>query len=863
MNLSNDQLRHKANIRGGMTVQFMEEDVEARSLERIMCLNTGVQHYLNTCFKADKLVTQYTNLLKQVGNCSASHPRDEIVDLRKACIDINFPILSGDAGRAALSDYCEIFIDFDGESWAGWGMDSDSKFTVCCDMVCVMQDIFYRLILKLDTAKINLFDIAMIDDQLADDDYDVHAVRAIATTLRQRAEACEKCVDVTWTMVWLARLLDFGFAACRRAHTALCDALAVLRVTSTLVEKKHLVGQEAKPRKRGVCIACDEIGGFVFKRLIEHASTEAREAASDSVLGKHHKTFQKCLGEHLLQGHADRRSQLAAHDLSSATGKHIKQVTAFDGKLDRRKIRAYDMFIRKNFHEGLEGDSTFQKRKVLDARWKSLLDHQKHVYNRMAEDENDEAEKFQDEDFVGFIARQHGEAQKHKQTQRYHNERLRAVQCSIQKIVNHELFDAGTAMHSFDKGIKPGLVLADRSLQQVSSDYKDIFAYDFNAVPNPGDMSYFKPCSLTNGGCCKDDLLVDRAAIITWNLYDRAKAWKNVLPVILEFGVGDLNGFVMLGRMVGSGEVAFFSELVLVPKGDGRRWDCCDLKLTELPTGKHTSIPTSSHKYFSRIFQYAAALSGDPEVLNAESLLVRRWLFERESDANHFRVRLLSVESETNISCIEKQRLSSAKRKASDDEVVVFGLKLGKASKCKSAKVDSDNDDGPVHSDASQVDEPPASSGGFGSAAESANDASESDADGDDAAAAAAAAAAGGSASDAESEPLVEPWNAVGLKEFHIAPKGAHAKCFICKEKVAAGSMRLEFRSAISNSMRDQSRCHATCFANASRDKKLPVDSQLRDVKQLRQWLRDPTLVDVALRAQLEAVLDTLGGSLP
>ena len=168
-----------------MTVQFMEEDVEARSLERIMCLNTGVQRYLNTCFKADKLVTKYTELLHRVGNSSTSAPTAEIVDLRKACIDINHRILSGDAGRTALSDYCEFFVNVDGDCWAGWRMDNDEKFGVCCDMLCIMQDIAYRLIFKLDTSKINLFDVALIDDQAADD-YDIDAVRAIATTLRQQ-----------------------------------------------------------------------------------------------------------------------------------------------------------------------------------------------------------------------------------------------------------------------------------------------------------------------------------------------------------------------------------------------------------------------------------------------------------------------------------------------------------------------------------------------------------------------------------------------------------------------------------------------------------------------------------------------------
>ena len=43
--------------------------------------------------------------------------------------------------------------------------ESRRKITVCCDMVCIMQDIAYRLIFKLDIVKINLFDVALVDDQ--------------------------------------------------------------------------------------------------------------------------------------------------------------------------------------------------------------------------------------------------------------------------------------------------------------------------------------------------------------------------------------------------------------------------------------------------------------------------------------------------------------------------------------------------------------------------------------------------------------------------------------------------------------------------------------------------------------------------
>ena len=89
----------------------------------------------------------------------------------------------------------------------------------------------------------------------------------------------------------------------------------------------------------------------------------------------------------------------------------------------------------------------------------------------------------------------------------------------------------------------------------------------------------------------------------------------------------------------------------------------------------------------------------------------------------------------------------------------------------------------------------------------------------------------------------MEPWNAVGIKQFEIASKRSYA---------------------VSDSLKHQVRSHINCFQAAANDKTLPIDSVIRDIKQLRQWLRNPTLdLDMTVRAQLEALLVCLGGTIP
>ena len=82
-------------------------------------------------------------------------------------------------------------------------------------------------------------------------------------------------------------------------------------------------------------------------------------------------------------------------------------------------------------------------------------------------------------------------------------------------MISHSVFDAGTALHDFDKGIKPSLVDVSLTLEQARSAYKELFDYDHRPVANPPDISHFKACCSTRGGFCKDDELIDRAIALT------------------------------------------------------------------------------------------------------------------------------------------------------------------------------------------------------------------------------------------------------------------------------------------------------------------------------------------------------------
>jgi hypothetical protein len=110
------------------------------------------------------------------------------------------------------------------------------------------------------------------------------------------------------------------------------------------------------------------------------------------------------------RGHCDRRSEVAAacKEVGTPTAKRQKNLIAFDSRMRRRAARGYDVFVKNNFHNGLEGEGTFGKRKTLDLRWRALTDAEKDTYRQQADAENEEAEQHDDEDYPQFVNRNRG-----------------------------------------------------------------------------------------------------------------------------------------------------------------------------------------------------------------------------------------------------------------------------------------------------------------------------------------------------------------------------------------------------------------------------------------------------------------------
>ena len=226
-----------------------------------------------------------------------------------------------------------------------------------------MQDAFYRLCFKAAVPAYEVFEVCRVPD---DAGYDADRVKSIAKSIETRSEKCDDCVDKFFTMPWVWRLLHSGLQTRRDAHTCLCDVLASLRITSTLVEKKHPLGQEAKPKKRGVAIECDQLGPLVFKSLVRNASdahnaeAERRALEMDSDLLRQ---FKLCLKSSDLARHTDRRTEAAAKAKVDGGSKAVRSRAASllsESSSTRRLTRAYDVYVTQNYSNTLEGNTVFE-----------------------------------------------------------------------------------------------------------------------------------------------------------------------------------------------------------------------------------------------------------------------------------------------------------------------------------------------------------------------------------------------------------------------------------------------------------------------------------------------------------------------
>ena len=397
-------------------------------------------------------------------------------------------------------------------------------------------------------------------------------------------------------------MLHTGEGECRKAHLCLRDILSQLRVDSTIVEMKHLLGQELKPANREVAVACDTLAEEAFRLSVQRGADKTRAEAKLRALNSDPTLvvqFSHCLNDLVSNGHMDRRTEASLDETTEEKQNAWKpKALALESKSKSRALRAYDIFVSHNFTSDLEGATITAKRRKLDDAWNNLSVADRGPYIAIAEQDNEEKEACAGENFVQFVQRkERSNNTNSSKSSRYRNERLRAVQKSIHEMMEHQVFESGSKLHSFAHGIRTSLIQTTRTRADAVQTCKQVFGYDHVPKKNPpGKMTHFEPCSQLHGGHCKKHDTREMGEVLTHNVYASARSWKQQFPVFLEFEIGTHREAVFLGKLIGRGQLAMFSKAVKTP---GALEDVAELDLAVASVGaRPTSYPINSIKFF-------------------------------------------------------------------------------------------------------------------------------------------------------------------------------------------------------------------------------------------------------------------------
>jgi hypothetical protein len=628
-----------------------------------------------------------------------------------------------------------------------------------------------------------------------------------------------------------------------------------------------LLGQELKPKKRGSGVDCSTVARQVFRHSVKRAGECMREECKRRCLGNDpilYKAFHKSLAECVSSTavHVDRRRKALGkrqltrlvHEPSAHGGPGRKAGT----------VRGYDIFMSQNYDNAAAlGDHGFDRFNSGKQKWHDLTDAQRDLYKQAAEQRNAAASQAE-EDFPEFY-RRHPVAKNTTRRNRalITSQKRKSLRATIEKMIKHRIFNSGSQLHEFDAGFKSDLVRDDLSRAAVKSHLDRTFKYDHIPIANPATMSFFNPCKQRKGGCSTDDFF-DAADTMTYNLYQCCREWKSELPVLLRFSADELGLSVFVGKLVASGPLIFFSLANVVSDAVGTRR--AELVQTLDPSSKtpKSTIHTSIRAFTDFLSRWQHEQSHDYSQL--ESVLMQRWNFRRDLDADKFRVILGDEHSSSILQCREK--VASAKPKNVEESECMFPMRQPSSSASKASWVtvgksrqsrtvgtargprsllhhrevvgrheDDNGDRSSSSSDHANAD-----------ADDSDNEQPDRLSNSED------GGSAAGDEEDAEAEPepeaeAPEPWNAIGIKCWDLSGKGGRAKCCICGDAFPSDSTRLDFRFKMSNSLRDQKRLHPRCVNS------LPRDSRARDIKVVQGWLVDhetPAEVKVELRLALD-----------
>ena len=247
-----------------------------------------------------------------------------------------------------------------------------------------MSDANRRLVRKFMVPKYELF------NAVARKQFSAVVVENVAGPIARKAEACDGCVDKSFTRVWIPRLRSARTS--RRAHGFLRRGVAKFAVQGGRVERRHLVGQSIKrARTRGHAPTCSEMGKVTHTH---HA--QLRHAAKAN--GVVENTLQTKTNLRIRHRFACNLPGLQLGVNAQRSKKRVREVCGLADPRKRRGIaRGYDMYRCSTLGSRHPDPDVL---KELNESWKKLPLARRLVYISEAAAENRTVAKLMSLDFL-------------------------------------------------------------------------------------------------------------------------------------------------------------------------------------------------------------------------------------------------------------------------------------------------------------------------------------------------------------------------------------------------------------------------------------------------------------------------------
>ena len=532
--------RAKHTVNGGKVVTFFESGGAATRLDQCILLNRPLQHYLNAAFQSDTLTERVVRAINMSPPDSDGPPQSLGTRITEA-IKANVDILSGVRGEEVVRAYANLLASFASAAWGDIRMDDDQRYECAGHVLVGIAGAWFRLVfLYAEDPRYQLLKLA--EDSCFND----RSVRSVTDPISERASKCSKCIDAVFTKVWLRRLTHARRQVRVFAHRYLRHMLATCKLVSTKSERRHLLGQESRSKKRGRSLDATGVSKMTYQKgVIQSASAMYNDVLNEAF-------GSKCIARRwsqMLPAFEVNRARAAGRSQKSGLKKipGLKtSIVSGEGKgQGARKVRAYDVFVSERYDEETGDDSMVVKRRRVDKKWQELSAAEKNVYEGKAEHQTALRSQASGASFTEFV--NEGFAGRFRRSSRQTAQR-RAAMASLRDLQSSKAWSAGSATTSFGTGLHKSKVL-EGSDEEMARLTKEIFAYDPEAKPtHRGTMQPVRSCSLQNYGLCAKDEELGMAKMLTFNFYAAMfKAGLHVkLPLLCQLAIADVSVYVWL-----------------------------------------------------------------------------------------------------------------------------------------------------------------------------------------------------------------------------------------------------------------------------------------------------------------------------